>query len=100
MASIDLIAAERQEQLIKHHRSIQADVLQNTDNQLILAAQELLYVTTLNAGMSLPKNWDANIWAKMVEKPYFERRIIAAALIAADLDREQYIKNQQANAAN
>jgi hypothetical protein len=41
----------------------------------------------------IPSNWDESQWLKMIQKPYRERLIISAALIAAELDRELYEEN-------
>lgn len=90
---IELIAEERQEQIEKHGRSISQDVTYNSglEKPLTKAAAAL----TMEHGNSLamqtmrPQNWDAEIWNKMMSKPYKERLIIAGALIAAEIDRVQ-----------
>lgn len=97
MPGIDLIAAERQEQLTKHHRSVELDMLINKEGQLISAAQELCFQTTLDPRMSLPQGWDLQIWTKMISKPHIQRLIIAGALIAAEIDRLDHERNIQVN---
>ena len=96
---IELIAEERQEQIEKHGRTIEADAAFNYQGQLMFAVSQLIRPDSdMNAmekalgarGFTTPLGWDANIFSKMMGKPYKERKIIAAALIAADIDREQY----------
>lgn len=91
MFGVQLIEKERREQLIKHNRTVADDVAQNADGQLsvaagILAQKDILEEFTDNF---IPTGWDETIWRKMLEKPYFDRLIIAGALIAAELDRLQ-----------
>lgn len=82
---IELIAAERQEQIKKHGRTVQLDVMQNSNKQLSKGAHELLHEHPSNMGF--PKEWDKAIVHRMASKPYKERLVIAGALIAAELDR-------------
>lgn len=92
---IELIALERHEQVVKHGRTINHDKLTNKNNELSEAASELISpvhdsVAQLDKKFDyMPFGWDENIWAKMWEKPYKERLIIAGALIAAEIDRLQ-----------
>lgn len=91
MLGVQLIGIERMEQLEKHNRTIAEDVTLNADGQLSLAAGILSQknIPKEYADNLIPKGWDEVIWRKMVEKPYFDRLIIAGALIAAELDRLQ-----------
>ena len=89
MKGIEEITKEREEQILKHGRTVSKDVLQNTDSQLTTAASRLLYADASKAGY--PTNWDPDIWHKMRNKPYRERLVIAGALIAAEIDRRDYI---------
>ena len=82
---IQLITEERQEQITKHGRTIELDVIQNRNRQLTTAVQELLEMHPSNMGF--PADWDMNIVHHMASKPYYERLIIAGALIAAEIDR-------------
>ena len=83
---IDLIRQERKEQIAKHQHTIYKDVVKNSDGQLRVAAIMLL----LNNENSIaPQGWDINVWKKMLSKPYKDRLILAAALIAAEIDRYQ-----------
>jgi hypothetical protein len=90
-SGIELIAKERHEQLTKHGRTIEMDVLNNGNYQLSEAATKLAadsiggYWPT----ETLPVGWDQEIWDKMTNKSYEERLIIAGALIAAEIDRLQ-----------
>lgn len=91
---IELIADERLEQQIIHHRTIERDVNENKDYQLSIAAS-MLALEYPHICLELedveenhcPDNWDKELWKKMVNKPYKERLIIAGALIAAEIDR-------------
>lgn len=101
ISGIDLIIKERGEQLSKHNRSIEYDVLFNNNYQLSQAASILSSCTYGDSDIDLivenhcPEGWDKDIWRKMVLKPYEERLIIAGALIAAEIDRLNYIENNK-----
>lgn len=88
---IELIAIEREEQIWKHGRTIELDVLQNSERQLVHAARMLL-AGAIERENGCPKGWDQNIYNKMANKSTFERIIIAAALLAAESDRIQAIQ--------
>jgi hypothetical protein len=90
---IELIAEERNEQIVKHGRSVQADIKNNRSFQLVIAAKKLLESPGETPySTKAPIGWDLDIWVNMAFKPYKERLIIAGALIAAEIDR---IQNQQ-----
>ena len=95
---LEKIAREREEQMVKHGRTIYYDVVNNTANQLSEAASLLAYDQTncLHpmeiADDYCPTGWDKEIWSKMVHKPFEERLVIAGALIAAQLDVLSYRK--------
>jgi hypothetical protein len=106
---IELIAAERHEQIEKHGRTIELDLLQNQNYELAYAAdllcgpptQEIDCCTDLLV-MTILKDWDQSILRKMTAKPYKDRLIIAGALIAAEIDRIQLLeevnnKNEESN---
>ena len=79
---IQLIATERQEQISKHKRTTEIDVLENDHEQLRHVA---IYLLT---GAGLPdkfSKWKGNFDSKS----YKERLVIAGALIAAEIDRLQ-----------
>lgn len=98
MTGIELIAQERKEQIRKHGRTIEKDVAENANKQLGEAASMLALdypFICLEADDVVenhrPKDWDENLWEKMVNKSYKERLVIAGALIAAEIDRLQAI---------
>jgi hypothetical protein len=87
MTGIELIAAERQEQIEKHGRSIEADVKYNRTGQLVSGAISLIRAEHRGFWEEMPMNWDVAICKKMAKKSYKERLVIAGALIAAEIDR-------------
>jgi hypothetical protein len=89
-SGIQLITKERKEQIKKHNRSVEEDVLLNTRLQLPMGAVALIEKDwTFNGDKRTPEGWDFKIWNKMHNKSYKERLIIAGALIAAEIDRIQ-----------
>lgn len=99
---IELIAQERQEQLTKHGRTVESDVENNNYSQLSNAAKILIdqpvhvdydeetYVDVV------PFKWDEKLFTKMKHKSYLDRLIISGALIAAEIDRINFIdQNRQ-----
>jgi hypothetical protein len=95
MTGIELIAQERKEQIEKHGRTVELDKANNTSHQLSFAAALLSCPNPKSMGMSAannyscPTGWDKDIWKKIIHKPYYDRLVIAGALIAAELDRIQ-----------
>lgn len=98
---IELIAQERREQIEKHNRSILYDCNENGNHQLVHAASGLLFTEDELSPMDLImdfrklENWNKEIIARMVNKPYKDRLIIAGALIAAELDRLIAVENNE-----
>lgn len=93
MTGSELITKERQEQIEKHGRTVELDVENNKDEQLIDAVFGLLAEFPDEIKNELePDGWDNEIWKKMVNKPYKERLVICGALIAAEIDRISYEK--------
>ncbi len=84
--AIQLIAQERQEQIQKHGRSIESDAKHNSEQQLIFAA-----LAILEEDPEWMPNWDGVICQKIMDKPHKERLIVAAALLAAEIDRLNFI---------
>lgn len=82
---IELITEERTQQIMKHHRSIQDDAIENKGGKLLWGAKALID----NDYVLFPKEWDENICSHMIHKKQIERLIIAGALIAAEIDRLQ-----------
>lgn len=92
---IDLIGKERVEQLEKHGRSIEMDVKNNANRQLVVGASALLQPIddTMNEHLKLfPEDWDKDACMKMTNRSYKGRVIIAAALLCAELDRIEAIE--------
>jgi len=89
MNGVELIAQERKEQIEKHGRTVERDVIENAHYELSGGAVQLL---GLNG--QKPQDWDAAIWERMVGKSLKERLIIAGALIAAEIDRMQAIEGE------
>lgn len=92
---IELIAKERQEQIEKHGRTIADDVKYNYAGQLAMAAEFLMqpgeYQPAAKKALlyHCPSGWDETIWLKMCYKNEVDRKIIAGALMAAEIDRLQ-----------
>lgn len=84
---IELIKAERDEQLTRHKMPVKYDVNSNREGQLISGA-----VAMLAQDKFFPSDWDTDICCKMDAKKGKERLIIAGAFIAAEIDRLQYIE--------
>lgn len=82
LTGIELTQAERQKQLEKF--SIDHDYRLNKQQQLKDAA--LLLIISSDE-VHAPKGWDKEQWDKMKAKPYKERLVMAAALLAAEVDR-------------
>lgn len=94
---IELIVQERNEQLEKHGRTIEADLKFNGHGQLSEAAS-ILTATDLHpseAKAYCPSGWDIDGFEYMMSKPYKQRLIIAGALIAAEIDRLQRIEEHE-----
>jgi hypothetical protein len=91
MTGIELVAQERQEQIEKHGRTVEKDAELNDEEQMRVAALELLKREPKFEHR--PFGWDKAIWARMIIKPYKERLIIAGALVAAEIDRLQALEN-------
>lgn len=96
----DLITAKRNEQLEKV--SIKYDVNFCDKNQLAIAAQALLHgedgdSDTVSAERidKRPKDWSAMMMIEWAHSDYKDRLIIAGALIAAEIDRLQYVENKE-----
>jgi hypothetical protein len=68
---IELIAVERQEQIEKHHRTIEDDVKFNNCYQLSIGAIDLININHSNDEVipEAPFGWDDELWVKMCNKP-------------------------------
>lgn len=96
-SGIQLITQEREEQLTKHGRTVELDVEQNKGQQLRHGAEALLKNGTGNPSL-FPSHWNTQICHRMIAKPYKQRLIIAGALIAAEIDRMNYLEKQEKEA--
>lgn len=87
MTGIELIAKERQEQIIKHGRTVKYDSTENRDGELQIGARALLGGWNV---CEFPRAWNLKICKRMYNKNRIEKLIIAGALIAAEIDRLNY----------
>jgi hypothetical protein len=88
---IELIAEERQEQIEKHGKTVEYDVVNNQFGQLSYAAECLITEDPHNK-IDAPHGWGLQLWMRMKNKSDKDRLIIAGALIAAEIDRIQSIE--------
>lgn len=97
---IELITQEREEQVTKHGRTMVGDEKANNHFQLSEAAGLLTYLNEEDVKPNgdepdfshcCPVEWDETIWNKLMSKPYKERLIIAGALLAAEIDRIEFV---------
>ena len=88
---IELIVAERNEQIEKHGHTIAKDIARHS--QLVppfnmlplrLVAGKLLGII---GGVPYPKDWGKDLTERLESKTAKERLVIAGALIAAEIDR-------------
>lgn len=96
-SGVELVADERQNQIDKYgftgqHHAAHPEWYE--DGQLISAAGMLSQYDINKHPEDLyrrivPLNWDKEWWQRMCDKPLFERLVISAALIAAEIDRLQ-----------
>lgn len=96
-SGIELITQERKEQIEKHGRTVEKDVAQNKNNQLIHAAVYLLPYDCeddISIGYTYPDGWEEIVFDRMMEKPEINRLIIAGALIAAEIDRRNQLSTK------
>jgi hypothetical protein len=92
---LGLIAHERLEQIERFGYTDKSDAYYNFNDQLTDGA-----IMMLIQGKSIihtPSGWDTDLCEKMCNKPKKERIIIAAALLAAELDRLDYLEKINAN---
>lgn len=92
---IELIAEERAEQLGKHGRTVEKDVQENQDFQLSIGATRLISRILFFeiSDQQPPDGWDYGAYLRMCSKSFKERLVIAGALLAAEIDRLQFIEN-------
>jgi hypothetical protein len=80
---IELIAAEREEQLHKHARTIEGDREENATGQLVQAVEYILS----GVPSKYPKDWSEAFKQRIDTKTRIQQLTIAGALIAAEIDR-------------
>lgn len=83
---IELIAIERKEQIEKHKHTVEKDLDNNMNGELLDVATRLISDNNMNR---FPANWNWNYCFRLVKKNKIERLTIAGALIAAEIDRLQ-----------
>ena len=83
MTGIELIAKERHEQIAKHGRTVSRDYTENSNEELVDAATSIIQANPIY----WPNSWDAQVLAKIRKKGRKEQLAIAAALLAAEIDR-------------
>lgn len=83
---VSLIAAERQEQIVKHSFSVQSDFEYYNNNELLIAADFALH----EGNLIFPKNWDEKYAKKIKAKDRISQLKVAGACIAAEIDRMLY----------
>lgn len=94
---IDLFTTERLKQIDKHgftakHHAEHPEWYEN--NQLQLAAFSLLsheFYEQSEVDDTIPEGWDRDWFLDLHSRPHKERLIIAGTLIAAELDRLEYL---------
>src|SRR5690348_16398908 len=115
---VELISEEREKQ-IKRWGGPQEDVINNSVGQLALGARGVItyksgieaspestipkeLLILINKGREkmwerlremAPSGWDEKVWKKMLDQPIKQRLVMAGALIAAEIDRIQYMEN-------
>jgi hypothetical protein len=95
-SGIELIAQEREEQLNKHQISIEKDINNHKDNQLLGVATALCLPDYEQEDLDVyeleefcPCSFDKKQFIGLTKKPLEKRLVIAGALIAAEIDRLQ-----------
>jgi hypothetical protein len=85
---VQLIGAERMEQIEKHGFNIANDADYNNE-ELLHAARYCLSPTVFD----WPRFWNKSFKEKVDNKSYLQKLVVAGALIAAQIDRELYLEN-------
>ena len=96
--AIDLVSRERRDHFEKHGRTIEKDVKDNANGELLMAAQGLI---NHKYGM-FPDSWynpreagkDNSIVEKMMSKDEIDRLVIACSLILAHIDVLLYLEGE------
>lgn len=96
MTGIELIVKERQEQIQKHDRTVEHDVAVNKDEQLVDAMLLIIASSTDDNNLVVqesPQGWNGEVWQNILSKPWKERLAVLGAFAAAEIDRLNYIEN-------
>lgn len=88
---VELISRERQEHFTKHGRSIQNDIDNNPNGELLMAAKGLID----NKYSLFPPSWETPAIQKMMLKDHIDRLVVAGSFIAAEIDRLLAIENNK-----
>jgi hypothetical protein len=88
----ELIAIERDEQVMKHGHTIASDLKKNNNGELLSAALSIIG----GAELIYPRTWDIGIFNRSSTKTRQQRLVIAGALIAAEIDRLNLLAQVQA----
>jgi hypothetical protein len=96
-SGIEQIQAERQKQIDKYgftgeHHAQHPEWYDK--GQLIEAARTLTMPKILS--VFVPINWDAEWFERLCQRPFQERIVIAAALLASELDRQNNLPKNEA----
>jgi len=89
MNGIELISKERDEQINKHGCSIKNDIGSINEELLDVA----LFTITGNSDF-YPRGWNDEFKSKLHKKDRIEQLAVAGALIAAEIDRLQYVEEK------
>lgn len=89
MTGQELVIKERKEHFSKHGITVEKDSDKNCTGQLKEGARKLMAKSKDLVDFP-PEDWDKTLWAKMCNKSYKDRLVIAASLIIAEIDRLQY----------
>ena len=94
---VSQIYSEREKQIKKHGFDAENQAKNPQycgSGQLQYAAHTLLDLEVMgNVELIEPLNWDRERFIRLCEKPQEDRIRIAAALLAAELDRLEYLRN-------
>jgi hypothetical protein len=91
---VELIAEEREKQISKHGFTAEhhANNPKWYDRGQLIEAANTLSMKEIRSCL-VPFNWDAEWFQDLCGRSYKERLIIAAALIASEWDRLEYLQN-------
>lgn len=81
---LELVARERKEHFKKHKRTVDQDIANNPNGELLMAAKGLM--DDDNRGY-FPHSWDPEQIQKMMAKDKIGRLIVAGSLVIAEIDR-------------